>query len=78
MQVSADYVAAIETQVEILRGELAARNQELSEMRRLLAGALERMPALEAPAEPRSGANAPPDDTEHSRRSWWRRVFLGE
>src|SRR3954451_21431987 len=43
---TADYVAAVEKQVEILRSELAARNQELSEMRRLLAGALERIPTI--------------------------------
>ena len=46
---TADYVSAVEKQVEILRIELETRNRELAEMRRLLAGALERIPALEPP-----------------------------
>jgi hypothetical protein len=83
---TADYVAAVEKQVEILRAELAARNQELSEMRRLLAGALERIPAIEAPpdtpSEPRESPQRVSEESvkgevspEQEKRSWWQRLF---
>ena len=61
--------------IETLKRELEARNQELSEMRRLVAGALERIPAIEAPADmpeeslrderesPVSGEEGPPYGT---------------
>jgi excisionase family DNA binding protein len=76
--------------IETLKRELEARNQELSEMRRLVAGALERIPAIEAPAETPSEAPRSPsidlqDDTgirtsaeqekPSESRSWWRWFF---
>jgi excisionase family DNA binding protein len=76
--------------IETLKRELEARNQELSEMRRLVAGALERIPAIEAPAETSSEAPRSPsidlqDDTSirtsaeqekpSESRSWWRWFF---
>jgi excisionase family DNA binding protein len=76
--------------IETLKRELEARNQELSEMRRLVAGALERIPAIEAPAEtsseaPRSPSSDLQDDTNirtsaeqekpSESRSWWRWFF---
>lgn len=88
---TSDYVLAVEKQVEILRIELEARNRELSEMRRLLAGALERIPAIEAPPDTGSGeAPGPPVSASESgdgtqgppeekrrERSWWRRLIEG-
>ena len=43
----------LEGQVEYLQQIIETRDRELAEMRRLLAGALERIPELEAPREPR-------------------------
>ena len=76
--------------IETLKGELEARNQELSEMRRLLAGALERIPAIEAPPEtPSESRQSPVADAEprsdtqeevlpqQEKRSWWRRMIEG-
>ena len=76
--------------IETLKRELEARNQELSEMRRLVAGALERIPAIEVSAETSSEASRSPsidlqDDTgirtsaeqekPSESRSWWRWFF---
>ena len=76
--------------IETLKRELEARNQELSEMRRLVAGALERIPAIEAPAEtsseaPRSlsidlqgdtGIRTSAEQEKPSEsRSWWSWFF---
>jgi hypothetical protein len=72
-----------------VEGQLEAERQAHSEARRLLAAALERIPAIEAPQEaadtPESAAEQPegaeprPDRVEAregaQRRSWWRRVF---
>ena len=79
---SHEIIEMLNDQVSFLRAQLVSRDQELAEMRRLLAGALERIPELEAPqvrrespvtpSEPRSDTQAPP---EPERRSWWRRLF---
>jgi hypothetical protein len=81
-----ELVEELRSQLEYLRGIVETRDRELSEMRRLLAGALERIPELEAPRDERdapetvsegeSGAEAPVSDTGEPRRSsWWRRFF---
>ncbi|MBA3423687.1 MAG: hypothetical protein H0U04_03915 [Rubrobacter sp.] len=73
-----------------VEGQLEAERQAHSEARRLLAAALERIPAIEAPqeaadtpetveeapdrAEPRSATGG---TQEGARRPWWRRVFGG-
>jgi hypothetical protein len=72
-----------------VEGQLEAERQAHAEGRRLLAAALERIPAIEAPqelaeaaetfrAEP-EGATEPRSDApgaqEGARRPWWRRVF---
>ena len=75
--------------IRTLREQLEAERQAHAESRRLLAAALERIPAIEAPpearespegsaaeperAEPRTDAEETQEGTE--RRSWWRRVF---
>jgi hypothetical protein len=71
-----------------VEGQLEAERKAHAEARRLLAAALERIPAIEAPqearespgtveeeperAEPRSRAG---DAREGAQRPWWRRVF---
>jgi len=44
------YTRSLEDQVEYLRRQLELRDEELREHRRLLAGLIERVPELEAPA----------------------------
>ena len=75
----------MQDQSNYLRGVLETRDRELSEMRRLLAGALERIPALE-PAPEATGAPVSPSENssnggEHQeqerRSSWWRRLLEG-
>jgi hypothetical protein len=66
-----------------VEGQLEAERQAHAEARRLLAAALERIPAIEAPqeaaeasenAEPRPEA---PGTQEGVQRPWWRRWFGG-
>jgi len=71
-----------------VEGQLEAERQAHAEARRLLAAALERIPAIEAPearetpetvedeperAEPRPDAGGAQEGAQ--RRPWWRRVF---
>ncbi len=81
-----ELVEELRGQVDYLQGIIGTRDRELSEMRRLLAGALERIPEIEAPQEPRGaretptegepGTETPAGDTGEPRgRSWWRRFF---
>jgi hypothetical protein len=67
---------------ETLREQLEAERQAHAEARRIIAGLVERIPALEAPqtaeqeperVEPRSAAPSPQDATQP--RPWWRRMF---
>ena len=48
-------VRSLEDQVAYLRQQLATRDEELRRKDHLLAAALERIPAIEAPSEPRQG-----------------------
>jgi len=73
--------------VAVLREQLAAERQAHAEARRIIAGLVERIPAIEAPqetseaaetageapdrAEPHSGAARA---QEGARRPWWRRI----
>ncbi len=82
----------LESENEFLRRELERRSEELSEMRRIVAGLVQRVPELEpasnASPEPRESpqtfseeqgsGTACPEDGGAEKRSWWRRVFLGE
>jgi hypothetical protein len=46
-----ELVKSLQEQLGYLRGAVETRDKELAEMRRLLAGALERIPAIEAPPD---------------------------
>jgi hypothetical protein len=68
---------------ETLREQLEAERQAHAEARRLLAAALERIPAIESPeaaqeasegAEPRPATEEP---QEGAHRPWWQRWFSG-
>jgi hypothetical protein len=74
--------------VAVLREQLAAERQAHAEARRIIAGLVERIPAIEAPSdapgspepgEEQQGRGQPHSATggsqEGARRPWWRRVF---
>jgi hypothetical protein len=71
---------------ETLREQLEAERQAHAEARRIIAGLVERIPALEAPSEPPEspetpsepvpGTQTPPEpQTANERVPWWRRMF---
>ena len=73
-----------------VEAQLEAERQAHSEARRLLAAALERIPAIEAPSEPRESPESVDQESESvesqaergmpesgAERPWWRRVFGG-
>ena len=72
--------------IAVLREQLEAERQAHAEARRIIAGLVERVPALEPPAEtrespetdaaPRPGTSTPPQP-ETLARPWWRRMFGG-
>ncbi len=85
-------IESLRDQIDHLRRELDVRNDELRRKDRLLAAALERIPELEASAEPReSSETAAPgrmQDADRAdegregqeataRRSWFMRFFFG-
>jgi hypothetical protein len=80
-------ISAKDETIAVLRGQLEAEQQAHAEARRIIAGLVERVPALEAPAEPsespetpaepRPGTPGPPETEETARRPWWRRWFGG-
>ena len=76
--------------IRTLREQLEAERQAHAEARRIIAGLVERIPALEAPSEPRESPETveeeperaePPTDIpgtqEGAQRAWWRRIFRG-
>ena len=78
--------ASEDTQVWSLVDQLRSENEYLREESRrkdhIIAGLVERVPALEAPSEPReapetaSSSEAEEEDRgEAERRSWWRRLI---
>ncbi len=75
-------VESLQEQVEYLRREVEAWQEEARRKDHLLAAALERIPALEEPSEspePRSDTPTPTEADEGSgepiSRPWWRRWF---
>jgi hypothetical protein len=77
-------------QVAYLREQLQAERQAHAEARRIIAGLVERIPAIEAPqeapeaagaAEEQQGREQPHSTTgeaqEGAQRPWWRRMFGG-
>ena len=83
------YMQSLEEQVAYLREQLEeerqSRREESRELRRLLAGLIERVPELEAPQgarqEPSEGSTpqenepAQEESAEQPQRPWWRRIF---
>jgi len=84
-------IEELRDRVRRLERELDTRNEEIRRRDHLLAAALERMPALEAPVEPRESPTPPPEASEGTTpqpervaseepaqcRPWWRRMFGG-
>ena len=86
-----DLVEALRDQVSFLRRELDEEREANRENRRIIAGLVQRVPELEAAAEPREASvldseeaysthAAPPDpetpvSSEQRKRSWWREFF---
>ena len=82
-------IEELRDRVRRLERELDTRNEEIRRRDHLLAAALERMPALEAPQEPRESPTPSPEASEGTtpqpereeaeepaqRRPWWRRVL---
>jgi hypothetical protein len=76
--------------VAVLREQLAAERQAHAEARRIIAGLVERIPAIEAPQEASEAAETVEEEPERPeprpatvesqesvQRPWWRRVFGG-
>jgi hypothetical protein len=71
-----------------LERQLNAERESSAELRRIVAGLVQRIPELEAPSEPRESpetpsegrpsATGPPEAEEPTEsRPWWRRMFGG-
>jgi hypothetical protein len=76
-------ISTLEEQLRLERENVRAEREAHAEARRLLAAALERIPAIEAPESPET-ALKPEDrvegraeDQEGVQRPWWRRMFGG-
>jgi hypothetical protein len=76
--------------IATLREQLQAERQAHAEARRIIAGLVERIPAIEAPQEPPETAETVEEEPERAeprpaaggaqegtQRPWWRRVFGG-
>jgi seryl-tRNA synthetase len=83
-------ISEMRGRIEDLRDQLEAERQAHAEARRIIAGLVERIPAIEAPQEPTEASETveeepqraePRPDTpgaqEGAQRPWWRRVFGG-
>ena len=76
VQTLREYNAALERQ-------LNAERDASAELRRIVAGLVQRIPELEAPSEPRESPETATEDEaeprpgvqEGAQRSWWRRWF---
>ncbi len=76
-------LAAKDETITALRDQLEAERQANRENRRIIAGLIERVPALEAARNGQEDAQGPPrvaggvqDGEEPEGRSWWRRLFV--
>ncbi len=58
----------LESENEFLRRELERRSEELSEMRRIVAGLVQRVPQLEPPSDT---PQEPEPEKESESRRWW-------
>jgi hypothetical protein len=81
-------ISELRARISSLEYQLEQERQANSEHRRLLAAALERIPAIEAPSEPRESPETVEEQPERAeprpvtvesqeseQRPWWRRVF---
>ena len=81
-------ISEMRGRIEDLREQLEAERQAHAEARRIIAGLVERLPAIEAPTEPLGGPETAEEQPERAeprpatgetqegaRRPWWRRVF---
>jgi hypothetical protein len=82
---SSELTSELRDRLHYVEGQLEAERQAHAEARRLLAAALERIPAIEAPESDASPAPAPTptEDAGEAQegaqkpegRPWWRRMF---
>jgi hypothetical protein len=82
-------ISAKDETIAALREQLEAERQAHAEARRIIAGLVERIPAIEAPQEPTEAAETVEEEPDRAesrsatggaqegvqRRPWWRRVF---
>jgi hypothetical protein len=85
---SGPLISEMRGRIEDLREQLEAERQAHAEARRIIAGLVERIPAIEAPAETPEASETVEEEPERAepysatggaeegvRRPWWRRVF---
>jgi hypothetical protein len=83
-------ISEMRDRLRYVEGQLEAERQAHAEARRIIAGLVERIPAIEAPSEPRESPEtveetsdraeprpATGEDQEGVQRPWWRRMFGG-
>jgi hypothetical protein len=83
-------ISEIRDRLRYVEGQLEAERQAHAEARRIIAGLVERIPAIEAPSEPRESPEtveetsdraeprpATGEDQEGVQSPWWRRMFGG-
>ena len=82
-------ISEMRGRVDDLREQLEAERQAHAEARRIIAGLVERIPAIEASSEARESPETPsgaspntqaspePETPTEAARPWWRRVFGG-
>jgi hypothetical protein len=74
-------ISAKDETIRVLSEQLEAERTASSELRRIVAGLVQRVPELEAAPEPRGDPVSPSEDStngespEPERRSWWRRLL---
>jgi hypothetical protein len=80
---STTLTSELRDRLRYVEGQLEAERQAHAEARRIIAGLVERIPAIEAPetveeapegAEPHPGTEEPQEGVQ---RPWWRRMFGG-
>jgi hypothetical protein len=80
-----DLTDELRNRLHYVEGQLDAERQAHAEARRIIAGLVERIPAIEAPQEASETVEEPPqraeprpatvESQESVQRPWWRRVF---
>jgi hypothetical protein len=80
-------VEALRDQVSMLKQQLNTEQEASAELRRIIAGLVQRVPELEAASEPPEASGGAAEEAEPrarategaqepgQRRSWWRRMF---